>query len=177
MIYPSVTQVLQPWADFSHIPPAVLEAASARGTLVHDICANIARGLLVMNTPTEVEGYVNSFRRWFDLMVADVLLVEERQVDVAFGFHWQNDLIARAKHGEILLIDLKTPVTKIKTWRLQLSAYRHLAVLNGVTPTRTGSLQLNPEGKIAKMNFYDNSLTDFNHFLSALNLYRFFNTK
>ena len=177
MIYPSVTQVLDPWSDFSHIPPAVLEAACARGTLVHDISANIARGLMVMNTPPEAEGYVTSFRRWFDFMVDDVLLVETRLVDPDFGYHGEPDLIIKAKHGEIILVDNKTPVQLLVSWRLQLAGYRNLATKEGITPDRVGSLRLDPDAGIAKMKYYENSLTDFNYFLQALNLWRLFNTK
>ncbi len=43
MIYPSVTEVLQPWSDFSRIPPAVLEAAASRGTAAHQACEAIAK--------------------------------------------------------------------------------------------------------------------------------------
>lgn len=174
MNYYSVTEVLQPFSDFSKIPPAVLEAASIRGTATHDACANIARGLLVMNTPPEVEGYVNSFRRFFDLMVADVLLVEERQVDADFGLHGELDLLIKAKRGENILIDLKTPVSKIKSWRVQLALYRHLCLKNGYKVDRVGSLRLSPEGKIAKFDEYDNQAQDLTIGLQCLNLYRFF---
>ena len=177
MIYPSVTTVLQPWADFSHIPPAVLEAASLRGTAVHDICANIARGLLVMNVPEEAAGYVASFQRWFDFLVDEVLLVETRLVDTDFGYHGEPDLIIKAKHGEIILVDNKTPVQLVKTWRLQCAGYNNLATKNDMKPDKAGSLRLDPNGGIAKMTYYENSLTDFNYFLMALNLHRLFNTK
>jgi hypothetical protein len=177
MMYFSVTEVLSPFADFSKIPPAVLEAAATRGTAVHDICANIARGLLVMNVPSETAGYVASYQRWFDLMVDEVLMVEMRLVDTALGYHGEEDLIVRSKAQEIILVDLKTPVNLIMSWRIQLAGYRNLAVKEGITPDRVGSLRLDPDGGIAKMKYYDNSLTDFNYFLQALNLYRLFNTK
>jgi len=174
---PSVTEVLKPWSDFSHIPAAVLEAASVRGTAVHDVCATIARGLPALNIPDEIQGRVDSWKRWFDLIVDEVLLVEERLVDTSFGYHGEPDLIIKAKHGEIILVDNKTPVQLVKTWQLQCAGYWSLASKNGIEPARTGSLRLHPEGGIAKMEYYDLSLTDFNLFLQALNLYRFFNRK
>jgi len=177
MIIPSVTEILKPWSDFSRIPPTVLEAAALRGTAVHEACANIARGLLVMNMPPEVKGYVASFQRWFDFLVADVLLVEERLIDTAFGYHGEPDLIIKAKHGEIILTDNKTPVQLVKAWRLQCAGYVNLAIKNDIKPDRTGSLRLSPDGGIARMDYYENSLTDFNYFLQALNLHRFFHTK
>lgn len=174
MLMPSVTEVLQPWADFSRIPPAVLEAAAVRGTAVHDVCANIARGLMVINQQPETIGYVNSFRRWFDFMVSEVLLAEERLIDIELGFHGEPDLIIKSKSEGIILVDNKTPVTLQKTWKLQLSAYRHLADKNIVTPDRVGSLRLHPEGKVARMDYYDNSARDFNLFLQSLNLHNYF---
>jgi len=177
MIMPSVTQVLSPYSDFSHIPAAVLEAASARGTAVHDVCATIARGLPVMNQPPETIGYVDSYRRWFDLMVDEVLMVETRLVDIDFGYNGEPDLVIRAKNQEIILVDNKTPVQLIKSWRLQCAAYCALVSKNGIVPARSGSLRLHPDGGIARMDYYDNNQGDFNLFLQALNLYRYFNRK
>lgn len=177
MIMPSVTQVLQPWSDFSMIPAAVLEAASVRGTAVHDVCATIARGLPVVNEPITVKGYVTSYRRWFDLVVDRVLLVEERLVDTDFGYHGEPDLIILAKHGEIILVDNKTPLQLLRAWQLQCAGYWNLAAKKDITPDKCGSLRLDPNGGIAKMQYYDNSLNDFNLFVQALNLYRFFNRK
>ena len=177
MIMPSVTQVLSPYSDFSHIPAAVLEAASARGTAVHDVCATIARGLPVMNQPPETIGYVDSYRRWFDLMVDEVLMVETRLVDIDFGYNGEPDLVIRAKNQEIILVDNKTPVQLIKSWRLQCAAYCALVSKNGIVPVRSGSLRLHPDGGIARMDYYDNNQGDFNLFLQALNLYRYFNRK
>ena len=177
MIFASVTEILKPWSDFSRIPPAVLEAASVRGTAVHDICATIARALPVMSVPVECSGYVASFHRWFDLIVDEVLLVETRLVDTALGYHGEPDLIIKAKHGEIILVDNKTPLQLVKSWQLQCAGYFNLADKNGMKPDKTGSLRLDPDGGIAKMQYYDNSLLDFNLFLQALNLHRFFNRK
>lgn len=177
MYFPSVTEILKPWSDFSMIPPAVLEAASVRGTAVHDACATIARGLPVLSMSQEIEGYVESYSRWFELMVDEVLLVEERLIDVAFGYNGEPDLIVRSNHQEIILVDNKTPVQLLKTWQLQCAGYYNLAVKQGITPDKCGSLRLHPDGKIAKMEYYGNSLNDFNLFLQALNLHRFFNRK
>jgi hypothetical protein len=174
---PSVTEILKPWSDFSRIPPAILEAASIRGTAVHDVCATIAKGLPVLNIPDECAGYVESFQRWFDLVVDEVLLVETRLVDTDFGYHGEPDLIVKAKHGEIILADNKTPLQLLKAWQLQCSGYFNLADKNGYRPEKSGSLRLDKNGGIAKMTYYDNSLQDFNLFLQALTLFRFFNNK
>ena len=174
MLIPSVTQVIGPWQDFSRIPPGVLLHASERGTIVHDACANIARGLFILPPEPEIAGYVDSFRAWFDLMVAEVLLVEERLVDMDLGFSGQLDLIVIAKNAECLLVDLKTPPGLKRAWRAQLAGYHRLAVIHGHAPDRVGSLRLSPEGKMAKMDWYDPQGQDLAAFLSCLNCFRYF---
>lgn len=176
MIYfPSVTEALSPWADFSHVPPAVLQAAADRGTAVHNACAAYASGLPVLGLAPEAAPYFASFRRWFDHVVDEILLCEERLTDDVFGYHGEPDILVKSKHQEIILVDLKTPVTKTKTWRIQLAAYKNLVEKNkGVTVDRVGSLRLSPEGETPKMDYYEYQAQDFNIFLSALNTYRFF---
>lgn len=180
MIY-SVTEVLNRYQDFSHVPPDRLFLASERGTAVHDACLlKIARGIPPMNISDECEGYVLSFQRWFERYVAEVILTEERLVDADLGISGQIDLFCKGK-SSYLLVDLKTPVTKNKSWRLQLAGYKHL--LNNQFPEipekeiKVGSLRLHPEGKAPKMDWYEESyLQDFNYFLQALNLHRYFNS-
>lgn len=172
---PSVTEVLSPWADFSMIPPAVLQAAAERGTAVHNACFAYAAALPVVGLRPDVALYVESFQRWYDHVVDTVLLCEERIVDNRFGYHGEPDLLIQARHQEIILTDIKTPVTKIKPWRIQLAAYKNLCEQHlGVKIDRVGSLRLSPEGKTPKMDYYDYQDKDYSIFVSCLNAYRFF---
>ena len=175
IIFPSVTEVLQPWSDdFSRIPPAVLQAAADRGTAVHNACAAYSSGLPVFGLKPEAEPYFNSFRRWFDHVVDEVLLCEERLTDDDFGYHGEPDSLIKSKH-QVILVDFKTPATKTKTWRVQLAAYKNLVEkYKGVKVDRVGSLRLSPEGKTPKMDYYEYQAQDYNIILSALNTYRFF---
>ncbi len=175
MNFPSVTAVINPWTDFSKIPPAVLQHASERGTEVHSICTRFACGEFVVASP-ECQPYLDSFTQWFDLMVDKVLLCEVRLAHEGWGYHGQEDIYCRLKDGRTILADLKTPVALQKSWRVQLSAYRELLVANDYNVACVGSLRLSPAGKMAKMDFYENSPQDFNMFVQALNLYRFFNS-
>ena len=174
MNWPSVTEILSPWTDFSRIPEAVLQHAADRGTAVHEMCARPARGEYVIDVNPETAGYTASFMMWWDRCAAEALLIEERLIDEAFGFHGQPDLIVRLNHGEVALIDIKTPVTNQKSWKVQIAAYRHLCELAGHKIEKAGTLQLSPEGKVARMRWADDSAMDFNVFLSALNCYRYF---
>jgi len=168
-----ISAVFEHWFNFSAVPEDVLEAAKLRGVDVHKACAVVARGLFPM-IPPEFSGYLDSFRRWFDLLVEDVLLVEERLVDPALGFHGCPDLVVRTKQGEIILVDLKTPQALMATWKWQLSAYDHLIEkCKGWKVDRAGSLRLRPEG-VALMKYYEGGDRRRNLavFLSALNVYK-----
>lgn len=175
--YPSVTEVISPYADFSMIRPDVLKAAADRGTAVHHICSQIATGLFVVGIDPAYAGYVVSFRRWFDTAVDTVILSEERLMDMAFGYHGQIDLLVRSKEGTVDLVDLKTPAASLKTWKVQLAGYRHLVEISDYpTPDRVGSLRLDRDGGVPRMEWYQNSAQDLNVFVSALNCYRYFNS-
>jgi hypothetical protein len=172
---PSVTRIISPWVDFSKITPATLQGAAERGTLIHSACTSIALGIgwfPITNEGRAVVGYVNSFRRWFETVVAEVIFTERELADDRFGFIGHPDMLA----STILLVDLKSPLAKSKSWRLQLAAYAHLCEQAGYRPDKIGSLRLHPDGKAPKMDWYEESrLQDFNIFLSCLTAYRFFN--
>lgn len=174
---PSVTVVISTvfkhWFNFDMVPEGVLEEAKKRGVDVHHSCAVLAQGLFPMIAP-EYQGYLDSFRRWFDLMVEDVLLSEERLADPVLGYHGCPDLVVRSMQGEILLVDLKTPQSLMATWKWQVAAYAHLiAECKGWKVDRAGSLRLRPEG-VALMKYYEGKdrHRDLAVFLSALNVYK-----
>jgi len=173
---PSVTQALQPFMDFSKVPPDVLQAAADRGSEVHAICACIAKKLWVVEVPDNCAGYVRSFQGWFSSMVDEVVLAEERLYDHARRFHGMPDLICRIKGDSGLsLVDYKTGATAMPHWEVQIAAYRHLAILNGHPVNRILSLRLSKDGKPPKITESTRSMDYlFNVFVSALNCYRHF---
>ena len=172
---PSVTEVISPWVDFSKISPDILQAAADRGTDTHDACSRIAKGEWVIPSP-EITPYVDSFRLWFATMVAKVILTEERFISESWGFSGQIDLFVELKDKHIALIDEKTSVALKKAWRVQMAAYRFLCEENGHKIDCVGSLRLSPKGKIGKVDWYENSVQDFNIFIQCLQVYRFFNS-
>ena len=173
---PSVTQALQPFMDFSKVPPDVLQSAADRGSEVHSICACIAKKLWVVEVPDNCAGYVRSFQGWFGSMVEEVILAEERLYDHARRFHGMPDLICRIKGDSGLsLVDYKTGASVMPTWEVQVAAYRHLAILNGHPVNRILSLRLSKDGKPPKITESTRSMDYlFNVFVSALNCYRHF---
>ena len=173
--YARVTEVLSLYLDMEHIPIAAWEAGAYRGTEVHKYCAAIAQGLWVPTIPQEYQGYVDSFRLWFDSQVEKVLLVEERLHHPVYPYTGQIDLLVDLKGDIRAVVDLKTPVQKSKLWEAQLGAY--VALVNShhyKKEIHAGSLRLHPEGKAPKMDWYNYTSESFNQFLNALMAYLHF---
>ena len=172
----SVTRALSPFSDFSRIRPDVLEAACLKGSQVHAIIASLLKGLWVPNIPENCQPYIDSFNLWLPI-VDEVVMVEETLTDKVRKYKGTPDAILRIKGDEgFTLVDWKSPVMESKSWRLQISAYRALAMQNGYLIHRTGALQLSPKGKVAKFREYSGTLVqDFATFLCCLSAYQFFN--
>ena len=175
MNYPSVTQVLGPWTDWSKIPPDKLEFAKTRGSQIHAIIACILKNLWIAYIPPECEPYIDSFNLWLPV-VDEVVMVEETLIDKAHGYKGTPDAILRIRGDEEdTLCDWKSPVAESKSWRLQISAYRALAMQNGYLIHRTGALQLSPKGNVAKFREYSGTIVhDYSLFLNALSIYKYF---
>ncbi len=147
MSYPSVTEILSPYSDFSKVPADRLATAAERGSRVHGICAAIVQGLWVPSIPDDCAGYVASFKKWLDVANPEIVLSEKELVHPAFKYLGHPDLIVRfPTDSDQTVVDFKTPLAKQKTWALQLAAYRELARANGYDVKRLGSLRLKPDG-------------------------------
>ena len=177
--YPSTTQIISPYIDFSMVPPTVLELATARGSMVHDLCARHAQGEWIIPSliREDCKGYFDSFLQWFEL-VAIVHLVESELVDEVYQYCGHPDIIVTMKGQERpRVVDLKTPVSRAKSWRLQLSAYSRLATVGGYDVEKSGTLRLSPKGRPPGYDEYADDPNDFNIFLACLMSWRYFNAK
>lgn len=180
--FPSVTTVLGVYNDFSGIRPNVLEIASSRGTEVHGICSAIAQREWVPDIPSDCAPYVLSFQQWFDKNIKEVHLVEQRLIDMVYGFTGCPDLVLTMRDDARILVDLKTPQVKGKLWSSQLAAYRYLikegSLSDGTSPRllvdRVGSLRLSAKGSSPIFDEYQDSTMDFVAFLAALSAYKYF---
>lgn len=174
----SVTQALDPFTDFSSIPPHVLEHAIWRGIEVHKICAGIANGLFSPRPQHELAGRIQSFKGWFSTTVERVVFVEREYICTCYQYVGHPDLgvVIKGDNG-ITVVDLKTPITEGRTWRGQLAAYRHLVECCEAPVRRSGALMLNPDGKPAKLKEYQDGKEDFAAFLAALTATRYFGGK
>lgn len=171
MLFPSVTEVLKQYQDFSGVSQGIMERAGIRGTAVHSYCCNIANGIPAVGVPDDYQHYVDAFQAWVSEFVSDTLFTEERLIDEALGFHGQPDLVVTAKDKSNILIDMKTGVFGMKLWPIQLVAYKHLLELIGHKIDRTAVLLLNQ--KPAKLIEYTVKATHLNLFFQMLNIHRY----
>lgn len=175
MIRPRVTEILGPFADFSKVPPEVLEAACERGTAVHKACESYALGLYCP-TPPHLTGYFDSFRRWFDSFVVEVLAVEAELTNPAWGYIGHADIIARLKGVRpspvVGVIDYKTPFSESRSWHCQTQAYVE-AARNKYGAEIGGALRLRKDGSLPIMTWVENPTQAFNAFVGILSGWNF----
>jgi len=171
--YPSVTTILGLYFDKTKINPSRLEYASSRGTEVHAICGAIAKKIWVPTIPPDCAGYVLSFQTWFNANVRKVIFVEKEFIDTIHGYKGHPDIVVVLVDNSTILVDLKTPLQKIKIWRGQMAAYKNL-VEQEIKIDRIGSLRLSPHGRPPVFDEYQDSAMDFTAFLAALSAYRYF---
>jgi len=172
--YPTVTQILGLLQDWSMVDPQVLAWAAEKGTKVHRICESIAMNLMLMEEITpEIEGYIESFSKWFTF-VDEILLVEERLYSDKWHFSGKPDIIVRI--GKLIYLpDLKTPLGMQPTWQGQGAAYRHLAAEDrGIHTDHVGSLRLRKDGKMPIFNESTDTERDLHAFFNGVQFYNYF---
>ena len=120
-------------------------------------------------------GYVKSFINWFDQHVKKVLLVEKRLTDKKLGYTGRLDFVFLMNTDEKVLVDIKTPLAKQKTWECQLASYWWLVENQAkINLDDLMSLRLKPDGGPALgVRYEGNRLAAFNGFLSILNGHRY----
>jgi hypothetical protein len=175
--YARVTEVLQPFTDFSAIDPTTLAQAADRGSRVHKYCEMHALNLFVCDYDEDCKNYVESFKEWFDEMVESVVHNEVRMNSKKYRVSGKFDMIVKIKGDPgLTIVDLKTPASHSLSYPLQTAAYRLLAqeCLN-VTADRRICLMLPKHGGKAKVFEHTDHEKDQDLFLQALKLYRHFN--
>ena len=170
--YPSVTEIINPFIDDEWFT----EEHSNRGSAVHAACASHMLGLYVVPLSQQYQPYFDSFMRWCDIVKPETIEVEKRLIETRLGFCGQLDLACWVGK-ELRIIDFKTSQAKYLWWRLQGAAYRHLWDNNECDRSLGGgSLRLSSEGRTAIYDPWPKSYqNEFNIFLGALNLHKFFN--
>ncbi len=170
----SVTECLGPYFDKDRIPPDVLDAACKKGTAAHKACETFASGIPVMGVAPEVEPYFISFKSWFLRFVKQVYFVEKEFFDDDYKYVGHLDIGCQLIDLRNMIVDYKTPYAESPTWKLQGAGYLNLARKNtDIEWDGFMSLRLRPNGSPAIATVYDEHVSDFAAFLSALNVYRY----
>ncbi len=164
-----VTKILYPFSGLGKLNPDIVAHAAERGTKVHKICEGIIRGLGELAVEEETRGYVESFKKWWDLG-HKVIAIEERFWDDDLCITGQVDLILDTEQG-LTIVDLKTSSRPSPTWKAQGCAYAYLAKKAGYDVKRICFLHLNKHGSKAKIYEYT---PDDSFFLAILTVYEYF---
>lgn len=171
---PSVTEIIN-IVSTAWIPSDFFtEEARERGSAVHAYCSNYALCRYCVPLPDKWSGYGESFARWADTYLIDVILTEKRLV-AEDQFCGQPDLICSIKgqKGDGL-VDIKTGA-KFASHPIQIAAYRALAKLSGFDTQWGGTLRLKPDGTMPLFDSTPNDfILDFNIFQSMLNIFNFY---
>ena len=159
VVIPSVTQIIKPiGADFSMVPPMVLEAKRVLGVAVHAATELDDLGELDdAETDPLVMGYVRAWRRFLAESRFDVSMNEHRLFHASLRFAGTVD-----RFGTILdapwLVDIKTAADPIPSYGVQLAGYeillRDFAYLE-TRPIRRATVHLNADGGY-RMREYNN---------------------
>lgn len=173
-----VTSVLQPFCNFDNVPADTLQYAANRGTSVHNLIHEKLSGKWVppKAIADDIKGFIASFVKFQNDMILETVFSEKTFISDIYGLTGTVDfggyLTDRPK--DFTILDWKTPINKTSVWGGQLSAYEYLAISDGFDVKRIGSLQLHPQGKTPKMNWYERSAKIFESYLCALTAYRAF---
>lgn len=101
------------------------DAAAKRGTEVHHLAEQLARGEQV-TVPDELAGHVESYVRFLDEWDPQPVLLETTVYHRAFGYAGTLDMVADLNNGQRLLCDIKTTRSGVYgDTALQLAAYRY----------------------------------------------------
>lgn len=144
---PSVTQLMKPLSQkaYDGIDPAIMDAAAARGTAVHE-AAEFYALYGVCECPEEYAGYMEAYKAWFSEHKVLPIYTEQMLYHTSLLYAGTIDLIADIE-GKITLVDYKTTRTiKDMLTRVQLEAYARMFETHGEKIQQKAILQLKPDG-------------------------------
>ena len=171
MEYTRVTEILNPFSGYGKINPVILDKAKIRGTIVHEqINSFIETGIL--DFESEYQGYLDSFKMFWDLEPRSILMNEKRLYNDEYMISGQCDLILETEKDRIL-VDWKTSTSENRTWCLQGSAYSFLAQDEYGPITKILFVKLDKNGKQPFIYQYkqDHNLGEFLNLVKIYNNY------
>ena len=176
---PSVTTVLQPLVDYSHVPPAVLAAAADLGTKVHRACELFDHDDLVMDAlDPRLVGYVAAWARFKRETGFVVEFNEHRVYSTIYRCAGQFDRVGLMigmlgkPRGQV---EIKTTADFMPSFGPQTAGYHQLIGESGLMDKRTHAalrrwvVQLREDGSYRLEAYTDPA--DLSVFTSCLCLY------
>ncbi len=160
--YARVSDVLRPFANYSHIDPFVLANKARIGTSAHEAIEESSSdheaGLVKGNFPcpdADAMGYFNSYLTWKQHMEPNFLKSEQRYFDEDRMITGQVDAVVAFGKTERLpsLVDFKTSAVEAKeVWPMQAHLYAYLLSRNGIiVGPKMLFIQLHKNGLIPKV--------------------------
>ena len=123
-VVPSVTQVLKPLTDFSHIDPATLENARQEGVAIHKMVElDVTGDLDEDQLPDWLRGRLKAWRSFRDMTGLHPIAAELRMAGP--GVAGTLDLVVRVRKA-VWLVDLKRSLYAGRAIGLQTAAYARL---------------------------------------------------
>jgi len=155
----------------------VMHEAAEIGTSLHNVCRLFNRNQsFEMPSTSQIGQMFNTYRQWFEMVIDTVIETEHLVVSKKFGYAGTFDLLAVLKGDTIpSVIDLKTSKDFWPTMALQLAAYREALLEEGKEVNRRLVVRIDKleTGKL-QVKEYIQHARDFNAFLAALSLFRYF---
>lgn len=146
-MYARVTEILQPFNDFSNINPEVLNNKARIGTEVHKAIADDIEGEFPFLSEDTL-GYFESYLKWKNSLKPTFVQSEHRYFCDIKMVTGQIDCLITYPFPSPTLIDFKTSATESPiTWPMQAHMYKYLGVVNRVlTSERFLFIKLNKSG-------------------------------
>lgn len=177
---PSVTQVIGYLNDFSQVPPETLERACHFGTAVHKATELYDLGTLdVDSLDPALVPYLDAWKKFLADTGFINEFVEEKVFSKKYGYAGTVDRIGiLQRHRSIIDIKSMSSISNSHSISVQTAGYEQAFSEmwdENKQSFRRYALQLKGNGNYNLVPY--NDMTDFNVFLSCLNIYKWSNRK
>jgi len=148
--YPGVSEVFSHYTKPSYAGISLEEIIKKeeKQSYVKSRCLAIATNIFQIEEESEHNGYIQSFRKWFDVNVSQVVCTDKILFDDVNRFTGRLDIIYKNHDLNDVSLTIKTSYPS-KSWALQLAAYRRLCNVNAMNTTKNIILKLSKKGDIA----------------------------
>ena len=168
----SVTQVIAPFLPYDNVPREIREQALTRGDLVHSLTVLAEKGRSWRDDAkeTELEGYVDAWLRFLEVVEPTILDVELRVYHSKYRYAGTLDRLAKV-NGRVAVIEIKTGGL-VPEYAWQTAAYQEAhndgLVTNQERALDRYAVKLNADGSYRITQYRERA--DFDAFLAALTL-------